>query len=68
MRSLRRLLVLAVIATLATEHGRNRVRLAVDAYRKAVASGAKPIEAVGTAVAAFVGLVEGGGTSHTHPS
>lgn len=68
MRSLRRLLVLAVIATLATEQGRNRVRLAVDAYRKEVASGARPINAVGTSIAAFVGFAEGGGTSHTHPS
>jgi phage tail sheath protein FI len=35
-----------------TERGRR----ARDVYAKEVASGAKPIEAVGTAVAAFVGL------------
>jgi phage tail sheath protein FI len=29
-------------------------------YRKEIASGARPIEAVGTAVAAFVGLAPGG--------
>ena len=33
-----------------------------------VSSGARPIEAVGTSIAAFIGLDEGGSTSHTHPS
>jgi hypothetical protein len=37
-----------------------RLPHAHNAYRKAVASGARPIEAVGTAVAAFVSLVPGG--------
>jgi hypothetical protein len=37
-----------------------RLPHAQNAYRKAVASGARPIEAVGTAVAAFVGLAPGG--------
>ena len=34
-----------------------RVRLAQSVYLEEVSSGSKPIEAVGTAVAAFVGLV-----------
>jgi hypothetical protein len=33
-----------------------RFPLAREAYNKKVSSGSKPIEAVGTAVAAFVGL------------
>jgi hypothetical protein len=35
-----------------------RARRARKAYGDAVASGSKPIEAVGTSVAAFVGLAE----------
>ena len=38
----------------------DRGRRAQAVYRKEIASGARPIEAVGTAVAAFVGLVPGG--------
>jgi hypothetical protein len=35
-----------------------RARLARKAYANAVSSGSRPIEAVGTSVAAFVGLAE----------
>ena len=52
-------LALAVYAV-ATESGRERLKRAQEAYRKAVASGSKPIEGVGTAIAAFVGLAPGG--------
>jgi UPF0716 family protein affecting phage T7 exclusion len=38
----------------------DRGRRAQAVYRKEIASGARPIEAVGTAVAAFVGLAPGG--------
>ena len=38
----------------------DRGRRAQAVYKKEVASGARPIEAVGTAVAAFVGLAPGG--------
>ena len=38
----------------------DRGRRAQAVYKKEIASGARPIEAVGTAVAAFVGLTEGG--------
>jgi hypothetical protein len=38
----------------------DRGRRAQAVYKKEIASGAKPIEAVGTAVAAFVGLAPGG--------
>jgi hypothetical protein len=39
---------------------KKRLPLAASAYKRAVSSGARPIEAVGTAVAAFVGLAPGG--------
>jgi hypothetical protein len=55
----RRLVRLAVI-TVAIKFTAKRLPHAQRAYRKAVASGARPIEAVGTAVAAFVGLAPGG--------
>ena len=48
------------VYTVATEGGRARLKRAREAYSKEVASGSKPIEAVGTAIAAFVGLAEGG--------
>jgi UPF0716 family protein affecting phage T7 exclusion len=38
----------------------DRGRRAQAVYRKEIASGARPIEAAGTAVAAFVGLAPGG--------
>ena len=52
---MRRLVRFALI-TLAIKVMAKRLPHAQSAYRKAVASGARPIEAVGTAVAAFVGL------------
>ncbi len=48
------LVVLAVaVYAVATKSGRERVKRARDAYSHDVASGSKPIEAVGTAIAAF---------------
>jgi hypothetical protein len=55
----RRLLRLALI-TVAVKITAKRLPHAQSAYRKAVASGARPFEAVGTAVAAFIGLAPGG--------
>jgi hypothetical protein len=43
------------VAVAAKKAGK-RIRLARGVYMEEVSSGAKPIEAVGTAVAAFVGL------------
>lgn len=69
MKRLAKLLVLGVgVYAVATESGRKRVKRARKAYAEEVASGARPINAVGTSIAAFVGFAEGGGTSHTHPS
>ena len=56
---MRRLVRWALI-TVAVKVMAKRLPHAQSAYRKAVASGARPIEAVGTAVAAFVGLAPGG--------
>ena len=56
MRRLVRLAVLAVVLKVA----KKRLPLAVGAYKNAVSSGARPIEGVGTAVAAFVGLAPRG--------
>ena len=50
----------AAIIAVAAKKGKKRVKVAVDAYTEAVASGSKPIEGVGTAIAAFVGLAPGG--------
>ena len=54
-----RLVKIAVLAVavyaVATEGGRERLKRAREAYSKEVASGSRPIEAVGTAIAAFVG-------------
>ena len=61
MKRLVKLAALAVaVYAVATKSGRERLKRAREAYSQAVASGSKPIEAVGTAVAAFVGLAEGG--------
>ena len=61
MKRLVKVVVLAVaVYAFATESGRQRLKRARDAYGKAVASGSKPIEGIGTAVAAFVGLAPGG--------
>ena len=48
------------VYVLATKGGRKRLRRARVVYTEEVATGTRPIEAVGTAVAAFVGLAEGG--------
>ena len=55
-----RVVLAAVGAVAVAVVAKKRLRRAVDAYRKTVAAGSKPIEGVGTAVAAFVGLVPGG--------
>jgi hypothetical protein len=55
--------VIAVVIgvyVVATKSGRRRLKRAREVYFKEVRSGSKPIEAVGTAVAGFVGLAEGG--------
>jgi hypothetical protein len=48
------------IGVVAAVAARKRVRRAIDVYTREVSAGSKPIEAVGTAVAAFVGLAPGG--------
>jgi hypothetical protein len=48
------------VITLASKKGRKRVKKAVGVYVDEVSSGARPIEGVGTAIAAFVGLAPGG--------
>jgi hypothetical protein len=56
-----KLVVFAVaVYAVATKSGRDRLKRAREAYRQSIASGSKPIEGVGTAVAVFVGLAEGG--------
>jgi len=56
---MRRLLRWAFMA-LALRVAQRRLPHAQSAYRKARSSGSRPIEAVGTAVAAFIGLAPGG--------
>ena len=56
--------VLGVYA-LATRSGRNRLKRARGVYIEEVSSGSKPIQAVGTAVAAFIGLAEAGASTAT---
>ena len=53
-------LVLAGLVGVVLVKFTDRGRRAQEVYKKEIASGAKPIEAVGTAVAAFVGLAPGG--------
>ena len=48
------------VYTVATKAGRKRLKRARGVYTEEVASGARPISAVGTAVAAFIGLAPGG--------
>jgi hypothetical protein len=48
--------VIAVAAAAVAKKAGKRARRARGVYMEEVSSGAKPIEAVGTAVAAFVGL------------
>jgi hypothetical protein len=45
-----------VVLVVAAKKARKRAERAVAVYVEEVSSGSKPIEAVGTAVAAFVGL------------
>jgi hypothetical protein len=47
-----------VVVAVAAKKAKKRVRRAVEVYTKEVSSGSRPIEAVGTAVAAFVGFAE----------
>jgi hypothetical protein len=58
-QAVRRLVRLILIGA-AAKVAKKRLPHAQQAYKKAVAAGARPIEAVGTAVAAFVGLAPGG--------
>jgi hypothetical protein len=44
----------------ATKSGRERLKRARETYSQEVSSGTRPIQAVGAAVAAFLGLAEGG--------
>jgi phage tail sheath protein FI len=61
MKRLVKIAALAVaVYAVTTKSGRERLKRAREAYAEEVASGAKPIEGVGTAVAAFVGLAESG--------
>ena len=53
-------LVLAGLAAVFLVKFTDRGRRAQAVYRKEIAAGARPINAVGTAVAAFVGLAPGG--------
>jgi hypothetical protein len=53
-------LVLAGLVGVVLVKFTDRGRRAQAVYKKEIAAGARPIEAVGTAVAAFVGLAEGG--------
>ena len=53
-------LALAALAVFSVVKFTDRGRRAQAVYKKEIASGARPIEAVGTAVAAFVGLAPGG--------
>jgi len=61
MRRAAKLVLLAVaVYAVATKRGRERLKRAREAYGQSIASGSRPIEGVGTAVAAFVGLADGG--------
>jgi hypothetical protein len=51
--------VVAVGAAAVAKKAGKRARRARGVYTEEVSSGAKPIEAVGTAIAAFVGLAPG---------
>ena len=61
MKRTAKLVVLAVaVYAVATKSGRERLQRAREAYSHSIATGSRPIEGVGTAVAAFVGLAEAG--------
>jgi hypothetical protein len=46
----------AAVVVIAAKRGKKRIRRAVGVYVEEVSSGSRPIEAVGTSVAAFVGF------------
>jgi hypothetical protein len=48
-----------VLVLVAAKKGKKRVKAATSVYVEKVSSGARPIQAVGTAIAAFVGLAPG---------
>ncbi len=61
MKRAAKLVALAVaVYAVATTRGRERLKRAREAYSQSMASGSRPIEGVGPAVAAFVGLAESG--------
>jgi hypothetical protein len=45
-----------VVVAVAAKKAKKKARLAVEVYVEEVSSGSKPIEGVGTAIAAFVGF------------
>jgi hypothetical protein len=61
VKRLTKLVVLGVaVYTIATESGRKRAKRARKVYVEEVAAGARPINAVGTSIAAFIGSAPGG--------
>jgi hypothetical protein len=46
----------ALVVVVAAKKGKKRVKAAASVYVEEVSSGARPIEAVGTSIAAFVGF------------
>ena len=50
----------AVVVVAVAKEAKKRAQRAVKVYVEEVEAGARPIEGVGTAVAAFVGLTESG--------
>jgi len=59
-RAAKLVFVAVAVYAVATKGGRERLKRAREAYTQSIASGSRPIEGVGTAVAAFVGLAESG--------
>ena len=49
----------AALVVVAVKKGKKRVKAAASVYVEEVNSGARPIEAVGTSIAAFVGFAPG---------
>lgn len=49
----------AALVIVAAKKGKKRVKAATSVYVEEVSSGARPIQAVGSAIAAFVGLAPG---------
>lgn len=50
----------ATAVVLASKKGRKRVQRSVDIYVEELSSGSRPLDAVGTSIAAFIGLAPGG--------